>query len=86
MEHCQNKLNFDNKQGLINEITSYKNAIRKISDKISLLKFLCEGNFETTENLFNIQTMNIERLKKEKNELEKNLKELEESITLNNFR
>jgi len=84
MENGQNKLNFDNKQRLIDEITGYKSAIRHINDKISLIKFLCEGNFDTSENLFNTQAMNIERLKKEKIELEKNLKSLEETAKNSN--
>jgi len=83
MENGQNKLNLYNKQRLVDEITGYKSAIRSINDKIKLIEFLCGGNFDTNENLFNTQSMNIERLKKEKKELEKNLKMLEKSA--NNF-
>jgi len=79
MENSQNKLNVYNKQRLVDEITNYKNAIRNINDKIKLIEFLCGGNFDTNENLFNTQSMNIERLKKEKNELEKSLESLEKS-------
>lgn len=73
-----NKLNSDNKQKLIDEITCYRNEIRRINDKINLIKFLCEDNFDSDDNLLQTHKMNIEKLKKEKKELEKGLRILEE--------
>jgi hypothetical protein len=78
MVDMNHKFDNQNKQRLVDEITCYRSEIRRINDKINLIKFLCEDNPDSAENIFNSHSMNLERLKKEKKELEKGLRILEE--------
>ena len=72
---------FGSKQTLTDDLTCYKNEIRRINDKINLIEFLCQNDPDKNEDTLNANSITLEKLKKEKRELEKGLEILEEIQT-----